>query len=79
MFLVENVQQFITKEQGKYLQRILTVLSGDYSAAEATGKCSISSATCYKCLVEANNPSAIVVVWNIKERQKMGFTKILKM
>lgn len=31
MFLVENVPQFITKEQGKYLQKVLTELSGEYN------------------------------------------------
>lgn len=31
MFLVENVEQFITKERGKYLERILTTLSDNYN------------------------------------------------
>ncbi len=31
MFLIENVPQFITKESGKYLQRVLTELSDDYN------------------------------------------------
>ena len=31
MFLIENVQQFITKEYGKYLQRVITGLSDEYN------------------------------------------------
>lgn len=31
MFLVENVPQFVTKEQGKYLQKVLAELSDDYT------------------------------------------------
>lgn len=31
MFLIENVEQFITKEKGKYLQKVLTELSDDYN------------------------------------------------
>ena len=31
MFLIENVPQFITKENGKYLQKVLTALSDDYN------------------------------------------------
>lgn len=31
MFLVENVEQFITKEQGKYIQKVLTELADDYN------------------------------------------------
>lgn len=31
MFLIENVEQFITKEKGKYLERVLTALSDDYN------------------------------------------------
>ena len=31
MFLIENVQQFITKEHGKYLQRVITGLSDEYN------------------------------------------------
>ncbi len=31
MFLIENVEQFITKEQGRYLQRVISELSGDYN------------------------------------------------
>ena len=31
IFLIENVQQFLTKEQGKYLQKVLTELSDDYN------------------------------------------------
>ena len=31
MFLVENVEEFISKERGKYLQKVLTELSGGYN------------------------------------------------
>ena len=31
MFVIENVEQFVTKENGKYFQRVLTELSGDYN------------------------------------------------
>ena len=31
MFLIENVEQFITKEQGKYLNRVITELSNEYN------------------------------------------------
>ena len=31
MFIVENVPQFITKENGKYLNKVLAELSGDYN------------------------------------------------
>jgi DNA (cytosine-5)-methyltransferase 1 len=31
MFLIKNVEQFITKEKGKYLERVLTALSDDYN------------------------------------------------
>ncbi len=31
MFVVENVRQFLTKENGKYLEKVLTELSGDYN------------------------------------------------
>ena len=31
MFLVENVEQFITKEGGKYLEKVLTELSDNYN------------------------------------------------
>ena len=31
MFLIENVEQFITKEKGKYLQKVLTELSDVYN------------------------------------------------
>lgn len=31
MFLIENVEQFITKEKGKYLERVFTALSDDYN------------------------------------------------
>ena len=31
MFLIENVEQFITKEQGKYLNKVLTELSDEYN------------------------------------------------
>lgn len=31
MFLIENVEQFITKENGKYLQKVLTMLSDTYN------------------------------------------------
>ena len=31
MFLVENVEQFLTKEKGKYLQRVIENLSEDYN------------------------------------------------
>lgn len=31
MFLIENVEQFITKEKGKYLERVLTELSDNYN------------------------------------------------
>ena len=31
MFVVENVRQFLTKENGKYLEKVLTELSGGYN------------------------------------------------
>ena len=31
MFVIENVRQFITKENGKYLERVFTALSDDYN------------------------------------------------
>lgn len=31
MFLIENVEQFITKEKGKYLEKVLTELSDNYN------------------------------------------------
>ena len=31
MFCVENVRQFLTKENGRYLERVLSALSGDYN------------------------------------------------
>ncbi len=31
MFVIENVKQFITKEKGKYLEKVMTELSGDYN------------------------------------------------
>ena len=31
MFVIENVRQFITKECGKYLERVFTALSDDYN------------------------------------------------
>ena len=31
MFVVENVKQFITKEEGKYLQKVITELSDNYN------------------------------------------------
>ena len=31
MFVIENVPQFITKENGKYLEKVITNLSGDYN------------------------------------------------
>ena len=31
MFVIENVRQFLTKENGRYLEKVLTELSGDYN------------------------------------------------
>lgn len=31
MFVIENVRQFLTKEKGKYLERVVSELSGDYN------------------------------------------------
>jgi Site-specific DNA methylase len=31
MFVIENVKQFLTKEEGKYLQKVITELSDDYN------------------------------------------------
>ncbi len=33
MFVIENVRQFVTKEHGRYLNRLLSELSGDYNIA----------------------------------------------
>ncbi len=41
-----------------------------HGASSATGNCGASSATGYRCSVEANDPCAIAVAWGYKGRAK---------